>query len=286
MLDTHLNNALRIVEGSRQLRGAFMKLIQMLSTREDLLPGEAIDILKTTQSSVPPMDYGLIARQIRREFGKSPEQLFASFDREAFAAASLGQVHHARLKNGDEVAVKIQYPGVDDTVEQDLGNLKLLLRTLQAVAGDIMRQKIDTKSIYTELQERLLEELDYVNEARNIAEFQRLLAGDQDILMPRVVPELSTRRVLTMTYIDGYRLADVFGEGTDAKLRRWVATQVLHAGVAADSGIRRVAYGSAARQLPCDLSSATGDSGFRFGAALLGQCAQLEPAAGAVDPGG
>lgn len=225
MLDTHLKNAVRIVEGSRQLRGAFMKLIQMLSTREDLLPGDALDILKTTQSSVPPMDYGLIARQIRREFGKSPEQLFASFDREAFAAASLGQVHHARLKSGDEVAVKIQYPGVDDTVEQDLGNLKLLLRTLQAVAGDIMRQKIDTKSIYTELQERLLEELDYVNEARNIAEFQRLLADDKDILLPCVVPELSTRRVLTMTYVDGYRLADVFGDGADAKLRKWVATK-------------------------------------------------------------
>jgi len=225
MLDTHLKNAVRIVEGSRQLRGAFMKLIQMLSTREDLLPGEALDILKTTQSSVPPMDYGLIARQIRREFGKAPEQLFASFDREAFAAASLGQVHHARLKSGEEVAVKIQYPGVDDTVEQDLGNLKLLLRTLQAVAGDIMRQKIDTKSIYAELQERLLEELDYVNEARNIAEFQRLLADDKEILLPRVVPELSTRRVLTMSYIDGYRLADVFGEGADVKLRRWVATK-------------------------------------------------------------
>jgi predicted unusual protein kinase regulating ubiquinone biosynthesis (AarF/ABC1/UbiB family) len=225
MLDTHLRNAQRIVEGSRQLRGAFMKLIQMLSTREDLLPGQAIDILKTTQSNIPPMDYGLIAKQIRREFGKSPEQLFARLDHEAFAAASLGQVHHGRLKNGKDVAVKIQYPGVDNTVEQDLGNLKLLLRTLQAVAGDIMRQKIDTKSIFTELQERLLEELDYVNEARNIAEFNRLLADDPDILLPHVVPELSSRRVLTMSYIEGYPLSDVFGDGTDAKLRKWVATK-------------------------------------------------------------
>jgi predicted unusual protein kinase regulating ubiquinone biosynthesis (AarF/ABC1/UbiB family) len=225
MLDTHLRNAQRIVEGSRQLRGAFMKLIQMLSTREDLLPGDAIDILKTTQSSVPPMDYALIAKQIRREFGKAPEQLFARFDHEAFAAASLGQVHRGRLKNGEEVAVKIQYPGVDETVEQDLGNLKLLLRTLQAVAGDIMRQKIDTKSIYAELRERLLEELDYLNEARNIAEFNKLLGGDDEILLPRVVPELSSRRVLTMSYIDGYRLSDVFGEATDAKLRRWVAVK-------------------------------------------------------------
>jgi predicted unusual protein kinase regulating ubiquinone biosynthesis (AarF/ABC1/UbiB family) len=223
LLDLHLKNARRVVEGSKQLRGAFMKLVQMLSMREDLLPGEAIDILRTTQASVPPMDYRLISQQIRRELSKSPEQLFASFDPEAFAAASLGQVHHARLKSGEEVAVKIQYPGVDHTVEQDLGNLKLLLRTFQAIAGDVMRQKIDTRAVYAELQERLREELDYVNEARNIDEFRKLLAGDQDILIPHVIKPLSTRRILTMSYVDGYRLSDIFGGGTDLELRTWVA---------------------------------------------------------------
>src|SRR6266436_1848823 len=223
LLETHLKNARRIVEGSKQLRGAFMKLIQMLSMREDLLPGEAIDILRATQASVPPMDYSMIAAQVRREFAKPPEQLFASFEREAFAAASLGQVHRARLKSGGEVAVKVQYPGIDKTVEQDLGNLKLLLRTLQALAGDVMRQKIDTKTIYAELEERLREELDYVNEARNIGEFRRLLADDDDLMIPRVIKELSSRRVLTMTYLDGYRLNDVFGSAADLKLRTWVA---------------------------------------------------------------
>jgi predicted unusual protein kinase regulating ubiquinone biosynthesis (AarF/ABC1/UbiB family) len=223
LLDLHLKNARRVVEGSKQLRGAFMKLVQMLSMREDLLPGEAIDILRTTQASVPPMDYRLIAQQIRRELSKSPEQLFARFDTEAFAAASLGQVHRARLKSGEEVAVKIQYPGVDATVEQDLGNLKLLLRTLQTIAGDLMRQKIDTRAIYAELEERLREELDYVNEARNIDEFRRLLAGDDHLLIPRVIKPLSTRRVLTMTYLDGYRLADIFGETAELELRTWVA---------------------------------------------------------------
>ncbi|MGH7984947.1 MAG: AarF/UbiB family protein, partial [Candidatus Binataceae bacterium] len=117
LLETHLKNARRIVEGSKQLRGAFMKLIQMLSMREDLLPGEAIDILRATQAGAPPMDYSLIAQQIKREFAKSPEQLFSSFETTAFAAASLGQVHRARLKNGEEVAVKVQYPGIDRTVE-------------------------------------------------------------------------------------------------------------------------------------------------------------------------
>ena len=168
LLDTHIRNARRMVESSTQLRGAFMKLIQMLSMREDLLPIEAIDMLKTTRSGVPPMEYSMIAQQVRRELGKRPEQLFASFEPQAFAAASLGQVHRARLKTGEEVAVKVQYPGVDTTVRQDLGNLKLLLRTLQAIAGDLMRQKIETRTVYRELEERLVEELDYRNEARNI----------------------------------------------------------------------------------------------------------------------
>ncbi|HEY2526259.1 MAG TPA: AarF/UbiB family protein, partial [Candidatus Binataceae bacterium] len=110
LLATHIRNARRIVESSTQLRGAFMKLVQMLSMREDLLPVEAIDLLKTTRDGVPPMDYALIAQQIRRELGKRPEQLFADFEPRAFAAASLGQVHRARLKNGEEVAVKVQYP--------------------------------------------------------------------------------------------------------------------------------------------------------------------------------
>src|SRR5579859_5198139 len=223
LLDTHIRNAERIVESSTQLRGAFMKLVQMLSMRDDLLPIEAIDLLKTTRAGVPPMDYPMIARQVRRELGKRPEQLFSNFEPRAFAAASLGQVHRARLKSGEEVAVKIQYPGVDATVEQDLGNLKLLLRTLQAIAGDIMRQKIDTRTIFTELAERLREELDYVAEARNIAEFNRLLAGDEEIVLPRVIKNLSSRRVLTMTYVDGYRLGDIFGAHTDAKLRAWLA---------------------------------------------------------------
>ncbi|HZP46449.1 MAG TPA: AarF/UbiB family protein [Candidatus Binataceae bacterium] len=221
--DTHLKNARRIVARSEELRGAFMKLIQMLSTRADLLPAEAIDILKSTQSAVPAMDYRLIAQQIREELGKAPEQLFASFETEAFAAASLGQVHRARLKTGEEVAVKIQYPGVDRTVEHDLSNLKLLLRTLQAFAADLMRQKIDTKSIYAELEERLREELDYVNEARNLERFRRMLSDEPEVMIPEVIKPLSTRRVLTMTYIDGYRLSDIFGEGTDVELRRWVA---------------------------------------------------------------
>ncbi len=223
LLDAHVRNARRIVESSTDLRGAFMKVIQMLSMREDILPGEALEVLKATRSNVPPMDYAMIAAQIRRELGKPPEQLFASFERDAFAAASLGQVHRARLKSGEEVAVKIQYPGIEDTVEQDLKNVKLLLQTFQGIARDLMRQKVDMRAVFSELQERLREELDYVNEAHNLALFGRLLADDEEIVIPRVHKELSSRRVLTMTYIDGYQLTDVLSPAADRELREWVA---------------------------------------------------------------
>jgi len=223
LMDVHIRNARRIVESSKELRGAFMKLIQMLSMRRDILPDEALEVLRLTQSSVPPMDYRMIAERVRRELGKKPEQLFASFEQEAFAAASLGQVHRARLRTGQEVAVKVQYPGVEETVEQDLRNLKVLLQTIRAIAHDVMRQKIETRAIYGELVDRLNEELDYVHEARNIATFTRLLADDPETLIPEVIPELSSRRVLTMTYIDGYPLADVLAPGVDRELKDWVA---------------------------------------------------------------
>ncbi|HYL60196.1 MAG TPA: AarF/ABC1/UbiB kinase family protein [Candidatus Acidoferrales bacterium] len=226
LLETHIRNAQRIVESSKQLRGAFMKLIQMLSIRKDLLPGEALDVLRATQSSVPPMSYATISEQIRKEIGKRPEAIFASFDQTAFAAASLGQVHRAVTRDGADVAVKIQYPGVEETVEQDLRNLKLLLRTLQALGHDVMRQEIDTGAVYRELEQRLREELDYVNEARNMTEFGRRLGDDRDIIIPRFVKELSSRRVLTMTFIDGYPLADVMGPEVDLEMREWVARKI------------------------------------------------------------
>lgn len=222
LLDTHIKNALLIVESSKELRGAFLKLIQMLSTREDILPAEALEVLSLTQANVPPMDYATISDQIRRELGKKPEQLFVRFERDAFAAASLGQVHRATVRSGEQVAVKIQYPGVEQTVGQDLKNLKVLLSALKAIAHDLMRQKIDVRILYAELEERLNEELDYEREAANMKLFAGLLRDDAEVMIPTVFPELSSRRVLTMTYLDGYPLTDVFAPVVDRDLKRWV----------------------------------------------------------------
>jgi len=225
LLDLHLKNALRIVDSSRELRGAFMKLVQMLSMRNDLFPPEVLNILSVVQSSVPPMEYELIRAQVKKERGKYPEQLFKRFDRAAFAAASLGQVHRARLKSGENVVVKIQYPGVDETVVQDLQNMKALLHVCTLITRDVLRQKFDASEIYQEMEERLREELDYVHEANSIALFQRLFADDDEVIIPRVYPDYSSRRVLTMEFIDGYKLQDILAPGVDRELKDWVAVK-------------------------------------------------------------
>jgi len=225
LLDLHLKNALRIVDSSRELRGAFMKLVQMLSMRSDILPSEVVNILSIVQSSVPPMDYNLIRAQVKTELSKYPEQLFKRFDREAFAAASLGQVHRARLKSGEDVVVKIQYPGVDETVVQDLQNMKALLHIFTLITRDVLRQKFDTGEIYQEMEERLREELDYVHEANNVALFQRLFADDNEVVIPRVYSDFSSRRVLTMEFVDGYKLQDILAPGVDKELKDWVAVK-------------------------------------------------------------
>ncbi len=223
LLDTHIKNAIRIVDRSKELRGAFMKLVQMLSMRDDILPVEALQVLSVVQSSVPPMDYTLIRKQITRELGAPPERLFASFDEDAFAAASLGQVHKARLKSGEEVVVKVQYPGVEETVRQDLRNVKALLQTFTLIGREVMRQKIDQSDVYRELEERLHEELDYVNEAKNIALFQKMFRDDDEVVIPDVYPDLSSRRVLTMSLLEGYPFKDILGPGVDQSLKDWVA---------------------------------------------------------------
>ncbi|MDG2303643.1 MAG: AarF/UbiB family protein [Candidatus Binatia bacterium] len=229
LLDTHLKNAMLIVERSQELRGTFLKLTQMLSMRNDLLPTEMLDVLSVVQSDVPPMPFDVIRDQITTELGSPPEELFAELEEEAFAAASLGQVHRGRLHGGDDIVVKVQYPGVEETVAQDLKNVKALLHTFTLIARDVMRQKVDIQEVYEELEERLSEELDYENEAKNAQRFGEMFADDDEILIPEVYPELTSRRVLTASYIDGYKLTEILGPGIDQDLKDQVAIKYFKA---------------------------------------------------------
>jgi predicted unusual protein kinase regulating ubiquinone biosynthesis (AarF/ABC1/UbiB family) len=226
-LAAHIRNAERIVASSQELRGAFTKLVQLLSMRHDLLPAEALEVLSVVQKSVPPMPWERVREVLARELGTAPESRFARFEHEAFAAASLGQVHRAELPDGARVAVKVQYPGVADTVRQDVRNVRALLRIFAGIARDVMRQDVDPHEVTAELETRLHEEVDYLNEARNLERFAALLAGDPEVMIPRVYRELTTARVLTMEYLDGYPLQDIMAPGVDQELKDWVGVKLF-----------------------------------------------------------
>jgi len=227
LLETHVRNAAKIVSRSQELRGAFMKLVQMLSMRNDLLPPEALDVLATVQSQVPPMPYERVREVVIEDLGQPPEALFEHFEPEAFAAASLGQVHRARLPGGRTVAVKVQYPGVDATVRQDIKNIRALITVFTSIARDVMGQQVDKDEVAEELEARLAEELDYRAEAQNLERFRALLADDPEVVVPRVFPARSGRRVLTMQYLRGYPLSDLLLPGVDQGLKDWLALKLF-----------------------------------------------------------
>ena len=227
LLDTHIRNARRVVERSKELRGAFMKMAQLLSMRQDLFPTEALEVLSVVQSSVPPMPWAKVRRVLATELGAPPEERFASIEHEAFAAASLGQVHRAELRGGRPVVVKVQYPGVADTVHQDIKNVRALVRVFDSIARDVMRQDVDSKEVVRELEERLAEELDYRREADNVERFRKLLASDDEVIVPRVHRKLSAGRVLTMDRLEGYPLQDIMAPGVDQELKDWVGVKLF-----------------------------------------------------------
>jgi predicted unusual protein kinase regulating ubiquinone biosynthesis (AarF/ABC1/UbiB family) len=225
LLATHIRNAERMVAGSTELRGAFMKLRRCCDADDS--SAEALDRLAIVQSSVPPMPWERVRGVLVEELGAGPEERFASFDTEAFAAASVGQVHRAVLHDGTTVVVKIQYPGVGATVQQDLKNVRALVKALTTLVRDVMRQDFDREEVVRELEARLREELDYEHEIDNIERFRTLFASDRQVVVPRPYRELSSKRVLTMTRLEGYPLQDVMQPGVDEKLQRWVAEKLF-----------------------------------------------------------
>lgn len=188
-----------------ELKGAVMKVGQMASIAGDLLPKELADALGALQREAPPMDFEVIAEQIESELGAPPPLLFDQFDPEPFASASIGQVHRARTDDGREVVVKVQYPGVDDAVDSDLAHLKIALRASGLVK--VKRKVLD--EVFAELKARLREELDYCNEADNVRLFADYYRERPDVVVPEVVGERSSQRVLTLTYEPGHHITDL-----------------------------------------------------------------------------
>jgi predicted unusual protein kinase regulating ubiquinone biosynthesis (AarF/ABC1/UbiB family) len=199
----------QLVDQLGQMRGAAMKVGQMISMVEfDGLAEDEQDELQrrlaALRDDVPPVPFADLERLMRREFGGPLERVFSHFDERAFAAASIGQVHRATTVDGEDVVVKVQYPGVAEAVETDLRNATLLLPLVKRLAPGL-----DAKALAGELRERIGEELDYELEAQNQRRIERLMRGHPFLRVPRVRTDLSTRRVLVSEYIEGARFEAV-----------------------------------------------------------------------------
>ena len=211
-----VKNAHRLVATLGDMKGAAMKVGQMLSLQEAFLPPEVAVVLRSLQGETPSLPLEMVEDQLAAELG-DPLQIFASFEPEAFAAASIGQVHRAVLRDGRRVAVKIQYPDIDRIVEADLGNLRRVLKSVVALFS-----KVDFEPIWKELQARLREELDYLHEAERIRRMTELHAGVPEIVIPRVVEEASTARILTMTFEEGLSPDEACSDAIPQELKdRW-----------------------------------------------------------------
>lgn len=204
--DNLVVNASRIAETLGELKGAAMKVGQMLSLQDSILPAEVAAVLRTLQKQSPPLPFPVIRREIESQLPEF-DRLFTAIDQHAFAAASIGQVHRATLRDGRQVAVKIQYPGIERVIEADLGNLRRVLKSLVAMVA-----KVDFEPIWRELKARLMEELDYLREAESIERMAALHKDVPDIVIPAVVGEATTRGILTMEYIAGLSPDDACSE--------------------------------------------------------------------------
>ncbi|MBK8262030.1 MAG: AarF/ABC1/UbiB kinase family protein [Nannocystis sp.] len=220
---THERSGALIAKTLGELKGAVMKVGQMASIATDLLPPELAEPLRALQREAPPMSYAVIAAQIERELGAPPERLFRRFDEVPFAAASIGQVHRAVTDDGREVIVKVQYPGVDEAVDSDLRHLKLVLRASGLVR--IKKQALD--AAFAEVRDRLHEELDYCNEADNLRLFQGFHRPLHPyLIIPEVVGERSSQRVLTLTYEPGDRITEL-GARYDQGMRDLIGHRIF-----------------------------------------------------------
>ena len=201
-----------------------MKVAQFLSTVPDALPAEYAQELAELQANAPPMGWAFVRRRMQSELGPNWQKDFAEFGQTAAAAASLGQVHRARLPDGTDVACKLQYPDMPSVVEADLRQLKLALAVYHR-----MDNATRNDEVYKELSERLREELDYLREAAQMRVYGLMLEGQQRVTVPKPVEGLCTPRLLTMTWLPGQKLQDFLNGNPSQEERNDVARALFYA---------------------------------------------------------
>lgn len=215
-------NAADLTRALGGLKGPIMKVAQLLATIPEVLPPEYAAELQKLQSEAPPMGPAFVKRRMMAELGPDWEKRFASFDKVPAAAASLGQVHRATAHDGMKLAVKLQYPDMQSAVEADLAQLEILFAIQRR-----MDPAIDTREIIKEIGERVREELDYRREAKHAALYQDVLANEPLVRVPVVRPELSTGRLLTLSWLDGSKMLSHVDQPLD--IRNRLATAMFRA---------------------------------------------------------
>jgi len=216
------DHAEKLVKALGNLKGPLMKVGQILSTIPEALPAEYSNSFQELQSNAPPMGWPFVRRRMKSELGPDWQRKFKSFEQEAAAAASLGQVHKAVSLGGLDLACKLQYPDMGSAIDADLGQLKIIFSIYEKYD-----KAIKTKQIYSELSERLREELDYVLEAKYCKLYRYMLRDEDHIHVPEVVDELSTSRLLTTNWLEGNKILN-FKE-SDAQTRNTIAINMFRA---------------------------------------------------------
>ncbi|MEE2750028.1 MAG: AarF/UbiB family protein [Myxococcota bacterium] len=207
----HIRNAEKIVETMGRLKGAAMKVGQTVAVMADGagLPPEVASILSRLHDKAPPVSFEVIQEDIESELGAPISELFSEFEPEPLGSASLGQAHVARLENGQEVVVKVLHRGISGSVDSDL----MALRSILTASRILQRDKEELDAVFSEIRERLEEELDYRQEALNIETFSDMLSDLDGVRVPKMVSTHSTERVLTMERLSGEPLEDFLALG-------------------------------------------------------------------------
>jgi predicted unusual protein kinase regulating ubiquinone biosynthesis (AarF/ABC1/UbiB family) len=204
------------------LKGPLMKVAQLMATIPGALPDGYAAELSQLQSQAPPMGWPFVKRRMAVELGLDWQSKFGSFEHSAAHAASLGQVHRAKSKEGEALACKLQYPDMESAVEADLNQLSVIFGLHRR-----MEPAIDTAEIAEEIGDRLREELDYGREAKHIELYREMLKADPLVRVPHVMPELSTRRLITMSWLEGRKLLEF--KQHDLDTRNLLAKALFHA---------------------------------------------------------
>lgn len=210
--ELHTDNATDIYDTLSELKGSALKVAQMMSMDEQVLPAAYQERFAMSQYSAPALSYPLISKTFKDYLGKKPNEIFDTFSKEAVNAASIGQVHKA-TKDGKTLAVKIQYPGVADAISSDL-------KLIKPLAARLFNMKSKDLAMYLEeVESKLIEETDYENELKNGEEIRSLCESFEDIRFPRYYKELSSDRILTMDWIEGQMFTDFVNSCEDQQLK-------------------------------------------------------------------